>query len=89
MKRAPPALPEMRVIPRDAILALEELRLLLGLPKNTLKREARLRRLRVSKRAGRLWTCGEWVHEWLRSGEVHRGSRCESGNGDLAAPMRN
>jgi hypothetical protein len=45
----------------------------LGLPKTTLHREVRLGRLRVSKRAGRYFLLGEWLLEWLRNGEVHRG----------------
>jgi hypothetical protein len=44
----------------------------LNLPVNTLKREHRLGRLRASKRAGKLWSTGLWIRQWLESGEVHR-----------------
>jgi hypothetical protein len=68
-----PALPPSpRVIPDDAVFQLGELQAVLCLPRHTLKREARLGRLRVSKRAGRLWTTGAWVREWLEGGEVRR-----------------
>jgi hypothetical protein len=67
----PPA-PAVRSIPDDAVFQLGELQLVLGLARHTLKREARLGRLRVSKRAGRLWTTGLWVREWLEAGEVRR-----------------
>jgi len=62
-----------RVLLPGWIGSLPELAALLGLPRTTLKREARLRRLRVSRRAGRYWTTAAWVLEWLEAGE--RGSR--------------
>jgi hypothetical protein len=68
---APP--PTVRVIDDRAVFQLGELQAVLGLPKCTLKREARLGRLRVSRRAGRLWTLGAWVRQWLERGEVKRG----------------
>jgi len=58
------------VIDPNAIFSLETARQTLGLPENTLRREARLRRLRVSKRSGRIWITGRWLLEWLESGEV-------------------
>jgi hypothetical protein len=67
---APP--PAVRVIPSDAVFHLGELQAVLCLPQHTLKREARLGRLRVARRAGRLWTLGRWVQEWLERGEVKR-----------------
>jgi hypothetical protein len=62
----------IRAISDDAVFQLDELRALLGLRAHTLKREARKGRLRVAKRAGRLWTRGAWVKEWIDSGEVKR-----------------
>jgi hypothetical protein len=44
----------------------------LGLSKNTLRREVRLGRLRMSKRAGRNYFLGEWLLEWIRAGEIKR-----------------
>jgi hypothetical protein len=64
--------PTVRRIPDDAVFLLGELQAVLGLPKHTLKREARLGRLRTARRAGRLWCTGHWVREWLESGEVRR-----------------
>jgi hypothetical protein len=69
----PPVPPSIRTISADAIFSLAELRTILALPRHTLAREARLGRLRTSRRASRLWTTGAWVHEWVRDGEVRRG----------------
>ena len=49
--------------------------LVLGLPRTTRKREARLGQLRVSRRAGWLWTTGRWAKEWLEAGERKRKAR--------------
>jgi hypothetical protein len=62
----------IRRIPTDSIFTLDELRQVLGLPKGCLPREVRMGRLRVAKRAGKYWTFGSWVAEWLTSGEVRR-----------------
>jgi hypothetical protein len=62
----------VRIVHPDAVHTLGEWQVLLGLPRNTLKREARLGRLRVSKRAGRLWSLGVWVVDWIVAGEVKR-----------------
>jgi hypothetical protein len=51
-------------------MRLDELRAVLGLPLTCLRREARLGRLRVSRRSGRYWTTGRWVMEWVEAGEV-------------------
>jgi hypothetical protein len=67
--------PPVRVIPADAVFQLGELQAVLGLSKHTLRREVRLGRLRVSKRAGRYWIVGRWVHQWLDEGEATRGQR--------------
>jgi hypothetical protein len=83
-------LPPIRVIPPDALFRLDELRALLGLPVSCLKREIRLRRLRVSKRSGRYWCTGEWVREWIETGEVRQQARADAVNGDghAGAPGR-
>jgi hypothetical protein len=64
--------PAIRRIPDDAVLTLHELRAILALPKSCLGREVRNGRLRVSRRSGRYWVLGAWVHEWLTTGEVQR-----------------
>jgi hypothetical protein len=58
------------VIEPCAVYGLEEARALLGLSRGTLPREIRLRRLRVSKRAGRYLILGEWLLAWIKGGEV-------------------
>jgi hypothetical protein len=60
------------VIHRTAIYSLEAARQALGLKKDTLRREVRLGRLRVAKRAGRYYVLGNWLLEWLEGGEVRR-----------------
>src|SRR5262245_51002730 len=62
----------LRRVPDDLIVTLTEARQLLGLPKNCLPREARLGRLKVSRRAGKLWTTGAWLRTWIESGLVRR-----------------
>jgi hypothetical protein len=63
---------EPHVIHPHAVYTLAAAQLALGLPKSTLRREVRLGRLRVSKRAGRYFLLGAWLLEWLRSGEILR-----------------
>ena len=52
-----PSVPSPRVISDDAVHPLGEWGVILGLPKHTLKREARLARLRVSRRG--VANCGQ------------------------------
>jgi hypothetical protein len=73
--------PAVRLIDPHAVFRLAELQQLLGLPVSTLKREARQGRLRVSRRAGMLWTTGAWVHQWIAGGEVKRPAAAASDNG--------
>jgi hypothetical protein len=63
------------VILPTAAYSLDQARRLLGLKKNCLPREARLGRLRVSKRAGRYFVLGEWLLEWISTGELARPAR--------------
>jgi hypothetical protein len=60
-----------------AVYDLEAARIALGLTKTTLNRELRLGRLRVAKRAGKYFVLGEWLLEWLRTGEVRRKAKAE------------
>jgi hypothetical protein len=66
------AAPSPRAIPDNAIHRLGEWQKILELPKCCLKREARLGRLRVSRRGGVLWATGRWIREWVETGEVKR-----------------
>jgi hypothetical protein len=54
---------------------LPEWTVYLGLAQTRLPREARLGRLAVSKRAGRLWASGEAIVAWLASGVARRRRR--------------
>src|SRR5262245_56021186 len=65
------------VIHPNAVFGKQALRDLLGVTDNTLAREIRLGRLRVSKRAGRYFFLGKWVLEWLELGEVRRAEIAE------------
>jgi hypothetical protein len=68
--QAPPA--ALRSIDPRHVGTLPEWGGFLGLPRHCLKREARLGRLKVYKRAGKLWTTGAAVVDWLHRGEVKR-----------------
>jgi hypothetical protein len=59
-------------IAADAVFTIGSLRATLGLRAGTLPRELRLKRLRHSKRAGRVFILGAWVIEWIAAGEVHK-----------------
>jgi len=85
--QTPAAPPPTRVIHDSAVHPLSEWGQILGLPKHCLKREARLGRLRVAKRAGRLWAVGSWIIEWIMNGEIHRRKRSgtDEANGPLAS----
>jgi hypothetical protein len=60
------------VIVPTAVYATAQLNAALDLKPGTLPREFRKKRLRYSKRAGRVWVLGSWVLEWLEAGEVIR-----------------
>jgi hypothetical protein len=60
------------VIEPHGVYSLAAAREALGLKKDTLAREVRLGRLRVSKRAGRYYLLGRWLLQWLEGGEVRR-----------------
>jgi hypothetical protein len=64
----------------NAVYTLESARACLGLANATLRREIRLGRLRVSKRAGRYFLLGDWLLAWLREGEIPRGRRSGGDN---------
>jgi len=58
--------PEPHVVHPRAVYSIPAAQSALGLPKTTLRREIRLGRLRVSKRAGRYYLLGEWLPAWAR-----------------------
>ena len=63
---------EPHIIVPTAVYDLEAARSALALTRTTLNRELRLGRLRVAKRAGKIFVLGEWLLAWLRAGEVRR-----------------
>jgi hypothetical protein len=71
---APPAIP---VIHPRSVMTLDQAGELLALPPSCLPREARLGRLRTSRRAGRLWVTGAWLLAWIEGGETSRRRRRE------------
>ena len=58
------------VLNPHAIFSSAQLRAALNLTKETIRREVRLRRLRVARRAGKYLIPAAWVREWIESGEV-------------------
>jgi hypothetical protein len=80
----PPTAPvPVPVIRPNAVYRPEQLRRTLGLAKNTFGREARLGRLRVAKRGGKVFVLGSWLLEWIQQGEVTRDTkRAPSANGN-------
>jgi hypothetical protein len=60
-----------------AIYYAEDLERLLGLSRDALRRERRAGRLRVARRLGRYHVLGQWILEWVRTGELPRKSQGE------------
>jgi hypothetical protein len=56
----------------EVIYSLEQARAELGLSPSCLRREVRLRRLRVSRRGGRYMIPASWLLEWIMAGEIKR-----------------
>src|SRR5262245_7642777 len=71
---APVSRPPCVLVP-TAVYLIDQANSELGLGRSTLRREFRKGRLRAAKRAGRLWVLGEWLLEWIRTGEVTRHRR--------------
>jgi hypothetical protein len=73
-----------RAVHDDTVGSLEAWHYFLGLPAHCLKREARLGRLAVSRRAGKLWTTGVSIKRWLEEGRVEprRVARTATMNGN-------
>jgi hypothetical protein len=69
------------VIHPRQVFTIDSLTQTLGLRRGTVPRELRLKRLRHSKRAGRIWILGEWVVAWLQAGEVCRQRAAAGANG--------
>ena len=77
----------MKILDPHAVGTLLEWGQFMGLPRHCLRREARLGRLRTSRRAGKLWATGAWMIEWLDAEKVcrERGPRAASFGGQPPA----
>ena len=62
--------PAGHVIHPDAVYTADEVQAIFKLRKSGIRREWRMGRLRVSKRAGRYFILGRWLIAWLEAGEV-------------------
>jgi hypothetical protein len=60
------------VLDPHAVYTIPSAAAALGLAKETLPREIRLGRLQARKRGGRYFILGQWLLDWLASGEPHR-----------------
>ena len=63
------------VIHPNAVFTLASAAAACGLPSNCLPREIRLGRLQARRRGGRYYILGQWLLEWLATGETHRSWR--------------
>lgn len=66
------------LIDPNQVFDLEGARAAIGVKKSCLQRELRLRRLRYSKRAGKVWITGEWLLNWIREGEMTKPRRMKT-----------
>ena len=82
----PPARTYMpHIVHPSAVYTVEDLRRLFGLKASSVRREVRLRRLRIAKRCGRYYCLGQWVLQWFGDGEV----KPPAGRGDADRSNRN
>jgi hypothetical protein len=70
---------EPPIIDPHTVYTASQLRAALGLRPNTIRREVASGRLRVRRRAGRYFFLGQFVLEWLQSGEVMRPRKSQEG----------
>jgi hypothetical protein len=54
----------------NSIYSFDSMTKLLGLARNTLRREVRLGRLKYAIRARKRWLRGQWILDWLEAGVV-------------------
>jgi hypothetical protein len=86
---SPATPPTMRTIEPNMVATLTEWGDFLGLPRYCLRREARLNRLTTYRRAGKLWSDGASVLDWLHGGRVRRPrAAAEAADDDLGTAAR-
>ena len=78
----PPAIRLPHMIYPSAVYTVDDLRRIFGLKATSVRREVRLRRLRISKRCGRYYCLGQWVLEWIENGELKPPQGREEANAD-------
>jgi hypothetical protein len=66
---------EPHLIHPHAVYQLDSARRALRLTRTTVRREIRLGRLRVAKRAGKYFILGKWLLQWLEAGEIRRSDK--------------
>jgi hypothetical protein len=64
--------PAVHAIDPNGVYFVDTFQKLFRLRKSSLRREIKENRLRVSKRCGRYYLLGQWILDWLRSGELNR-----------------
>jgi hypothetical protein len=67
------------VVYPGAVYTVEDLRRVFGLKASSVRREVRLRRLRIAKRCGRYYCLGQWVLQWFGDGELRPQPRSGEG----------
>jgi hypothetical protein len=73
------------VICPSAVYTVDDLRRFLGLKMSSVRREVRLKRLRIAKRCGRYFCLGQWVLQWIEGGELKSPVGPTKGNADRNA----
>jgi hypothetical protein len=63
-----PELPH--VVHPAAVYTVDDLRRIFGLKASSVRREVRMKRLRIAKRCGRYYCLGQWLLEWFEDGEL-------------------
>jgi hypothetical protein len=66
----PPAIRLPHLIYPSAVYTVDDLRRIFGLKGSSVRREVRMKRLRMAKRCGRYFCLGQWILQWLEGGEL-------------------
>jgi hypothetical protein len=70
------------VIYATAVYTVDDLRRIFGLKASSVRREVRMKRLRIAKRCGRYFCLGQWILEWIGAGELNPTQGRETQNTD-------
>jgi hypothetical protein len=84
VSQLPQAIRLPHMIYPSAVYTVDDLRRIFGLKPSSVRREVRMKRLRIAKRCGRYFCLGQWVLQWLGDGELRPPSgpvdTCQSGS---------